>query len=260
MDDPNVQDCINRYQNAHFSDENGYQPANHNLMREDVILQMVEYALIFQKAFSRAGWNSRNIPSKKVLEVGSAWGIRLNQLLGFNFKPDLLFGIDLQEEYIAQAKSLNPLIHYDVMSATDIQYPDKYFDCSLACVVMQAMIDDEIITKTLSEMCRVTKDFILVIDIFDPKYSAQRNGSVFLKGVDVKHIMSLRTVERVEQVNLIGSFWTTNSLSWKIYRLFNRIGLSSISYTLIIRLLAKHSHKAYFVQLKHDLSADGPAG
>jgi ubiquinone/menaquinone biosynthesis C-methylase UbiE len=252
MDDPGVQDCIDRYQNAHFSDEDGYQPSNHNLMREDVILQMYEYAQIFQKAFSRADWNSRNIPSKKVLEVGSAWGIRLNQLLGFNFHPAQLFGIDLQKEYIAQAKSLNPLINYEVMSATNILYPDRFFDCSLACVVLQAMIDDEIISKTLSEMCRVTKDFVLVVDIFDSKYSAQRNGSVFIQGVDDRLILDLKTNPRVEQVHLISSFWTTNGFLWKIYRLFNRIGLSSISYALIIRLLAKHSHKAYFIQLKQD--------
>ncbi len=176
-----VRDCIDRYQHAHFSDDEGYQPSNHNLMREDIILQMYEYALLFQKSFSLAGWNKKNIPSKRVLEVGCAWGLRLNQLLGFNFTPENLVGIDLQKEYLEKAKLINPLINYEIMSATDINFPDKTFDCSLACVVLQAMIDDLIIDRSLSEMCRVSKEFILIIDIFDKKYSAQRNGSIYLK-------------------------------------------------------------------------------
>ncbi len=251
MNDPSVIDCIDRYQTAHFSDQDGYQPSNHNLMREDVILQTYEYSLIFKKSFSKVGWNNTNIPSKTVLEVGCAWGLRLNQLLGFNFVPENLFGIDLQKEYIDKAKRINPLIHFDVMSATEMQYPDKSFDCSLACVVLQSMIQGSIIDKALSEMCRVTKEFILVVDIFDAKYSAERNGAVFLKGLDSDHIRQLGSSASVEKVHLVGSFWTIHNASWRIYRMFNRLGLSSISYALMIRLLAKHSHKAYLVQLRN---------
>lgn len=252
MDDPNVLNCITRYRNAHFSDQNGYQSFNHNLMREDVILQMYEYSLIFQKSFSKVGWNNKNIPSKRVLEVGSAWGLRLNQLLGFNFAPKNLFGIDLQQEYIDQAKLLNPFINNEVMSATDIHYPDNYFDCSLACVVLQAMIDDETIEKSLSEMCRVAREFILIVDIFNSEYTATRNGSVYLKGVDIQHIKKLQAADMVEKVYLMGSFWTMNNIFWRLYRLLNRIGLTTISYAIAIRLLAKHSHKAYLIKLRKD--------
>lgn len=251
MNEPGVLESINRYQQAHFSDENGYQPYNHNFLREDVVLQMYEYIQIFRKSFSQMGWGNQDMSSKKVLEIGSAWGLRLSQLLGFNFNPGNLFGIDIQEEYIRQARQLNPLITFEVMSATEIKYPDKHFDCSFACVTMQAMMDDTVIAQSLSEMCRVSREFILLVDIFDPKYFCQRNGSVYLKGVDIKHIKNLEMADAVDQVNLVGSFWTTSNTSWRIFRLLSRIGFSTVSsYTLAINLLAKHSHQAYLVKLR----------
>ncbi len=251
MTDPLVMESINRYHQAHFSDENGYQPNNHNFAREDVILQMYEYVQVFRKAFLMAGWSNKDISSKKVLEIGSAWGLRLNQLLGFNLRPINLFGIDIQEEYIRQARQLNPFISFEVMSATEINYPDKYFDCSFVCVALQAMMDDTVITQSLSEMCRVSREFILIVDIFDPKYSCQRNGAMYLKGIDLKHIKDLEDVDTVEQVNLIGSFWSTNKLSWLVYRLLNKIGFPTLmSYVFSVVLFPKHSHKAYFVKLR----------
>ncbi len=64
----------------------------------------------------------------------------------------------------------------------------------------------------------------------------------------------------VKNVQFLGSFWTTNSASWRIYRLLNKIKISSISYALIIRLLAKHSHKAYLVRLRNDENAENKLG
>lgn len=257
MNEPGVLESKNRYQQAHFSDETGYQPHNHNFLREDVVLQMYEYMQIFRRSFSLVGWSSQDLSSKKLLEIGSAWGLRLNQLLGFNLDPGNLFGIDIQEEYVRQARQLNPSIKFEVMSATQIKYPDKHFDCSFACVTLQAMMDDAIIAQSLSEMCRVSREFILVADVFDPKYSAERNGSVYLKGVDIKHIRNLAGTESVHQVHLISSFWTTSNASWRIFRLLRRIGLSTLpAYALAINLLAKHSHRAYLVKLKSRMKAE----
>jgi ubiquinone/menaquinone biosynthesis C-methylase UbiE len=251
MNESGVPQSRNRYQQAHFSDGAGYQLHNHNFSREDVILQMYEYMQIFRKSFSLVGWNSRDLSSKKILEIGTAWGLRLNQLLGFNLSPANMFGIDIQEEYIQQARQLNPSMTFEVMSATEIQYPDKHFDCSFACVAMQAMMDDAIITQSLSEMCRVSREFILVVDIFDPKYSDERNGTVYLKGVDIKHIEELAGTEVVDKVNLVGSFWTTSTAAWRIFRFLSKIGFSTIfSYALAINHLTKHSHKAFLIKLK----------
>jgi ubiquinone/menaquinone biosynthesis C-methylase UbiE len=246
-EDSRILKIIEAYQKVHLSRMNGYSPVNHSFLREDVLLQMYEYMVVFRKAFLAVGWNNTDLQKKRVLEVGCAWGLRLNQLVGFNFQPENMYGIDLLEPYIEEAKSFNTSINYEVMSATQMRYDDRYFDFSFACVALSAMLDEEIIDQALSEMCRVSKDFVLIIDNFDSSHEDQRDGILYFKGVDQKRIEKLTSRSDIASVTEIGSFWGTSAAAWRMYGLLKKLKLESIAYSVAIRMLSKHSHKAFLI-------------
>jgi ubiquinone/menaquinone biosynthesis C-methylase UbiE len=239
---------IEAYQQVHLSCKDGYSPVNHSFLREDVLLQMHEYMLLFRKAFLAIGWDSTDLQGKRVLDVGCAWGLRLNQLLGFNFQPQNMYGIDLLEPYIQQARRFNTSVNYEVMSATEMRYNDRYFDFSFACVALSAMLNEEIIDRALSEMCRVSKDFVLIIDNFDPSYEDHRDGILYFKGVDQRQIEKLTSRSDIASATKIGSFWTTGRMAWRVYSLLKKFQLESIAYSVAIGMLAKHSHKAFLIR------------
>src|SRR5271157_3689159 len=95
------------YQKGNLESLIGYYPANHSFFREDVILQMFEYMMIFRKAFQISGWKADDMPKRQILEIGFGWGLRLTQLLGFNLLPNNLYGIDLLEPYVHEVRKNN---------------------------------------------------------------------------------------------------------------------------------------------------------
>ena len=248
-DDPRSERIRRAYRTACLEDPAGYSPANHDFTREDVIQQMTEVMLLVRKAFAAAGWDARSLEHKTLLEVGSAWGLRLNQLLGFNLRPEHLCGIDLQAEWIERARTLNPAIRWEVMSATDLTFPDRAFDASLAVMALSAMIDPEVIRSALGEMCRVSRAFVLVIDNFEPAYENRRNDVLYFKGVDAALVEALASRPDVADVIRLGSFWTTRRTAWKLAAFLERAGLGAIAYALAVRWFAPHSHRGYLIRL-----------
>jgi ubiquinone/menaquinone biosynthesis C-methylase UbiE len=244
-----TQRIVDSYRQACIDRPGGYSSAAHCFTREDVVQQTYEVLLLFRKAFLRAGWDADALPQKRVLEIGSAWGLRLQQLLGFNMNPDNLFGVDLQQSYVEEARRNNPAMHYEVMSATDLAYADDSFDASFAVMSLSAMIDPAVINRSLAEMCRVSRNFVLVIDNFDPTYENAAGGATFFKGVERSRIEELSRRPDVRRVLPLGSFWTTSRAAWKLAALLSRVRLGSIAYALAVRLLAPHSHRGYFVEL-----------
>ncbi len=232
-------------------DPTGYNSGSHNFMDELNIRQMYEYAVLFRRAFLRAGYAKRSPVDLTLLEAGCAWGLRLNQLTNFNFQPSNMFGIDIIQEYIDEAKKLNPSMNFDVMSATDMNFENDSFDFSFACVALSAMIDENVIKRSLSELCRVSKDFVLILDNFEKEYSNIKNDITYFKGVDEQLVLKLADRKDVRSVECIGSFWTTSSFSWRMHDIFNMFRfLENISYPLFIKWLSKDSHKAFFIELK----------
>ncbi|MDE2238007.1 MAG: class I SAM-dependent methyltransferase, partial [Elusimicrobia bacterium] len=175
-----------------------YTSRAHSLLREDCVLHMYEIMDAARRIFVRLGWDAARIERASVLEVGCAWGLRLNQMPGFGLRPENMHGIDLLEEYIAEARKSNPGISYEVMSGTDLKFGDGAFDFSMAVMSLSAMIDGRLIDQVLAEMCRVSREFVLVCDNFDPNYRNLRNGKTVLKGVSTRHVEKLRSRDDVE--------------------------------------------------------------
>ena len=240
---------VEAYRQACIDRPGGYSSSAHCFTREDVIQQTYEILLLFRKAFIRAGWDADGLARKHLLEVGCAWGLRLPQLLGFNMRPDNLYGVDLQEPYIEEARRNNPAIHYDVMSATELAFSDDSFDASFAVMSLSAMIDPGVIERSLAEMCRVSREFMLIVDNFEPSYENAARGATFFKGVEPSVVEGLARRPDVKQVLRLGSFWTTSRVAWKLASALSRVGLGSMAYAFAVRLLAPHSHRGYFVEL-----------
>jgi ubiquinone/menaquinone biosynthesis C-methylase UbiE len=250
MDDPRIDRIVEAYGTACLEDPAAYSPVNHTFARADVALLSCEVMLLFGKAFAAAGWDPETINGKRLLEVGCAWGLRLQQLLGFNLRPQNLYGIDLQAKWIEHARTTNPAIHWDVMSATSLSHPDRSFDAAFAVMALSAMLDPAVVDAALAEMCRVSREFVLVVDNFDPAYENRGRGAVFLKGIDAAHIERLAQRSDVAEVRLLGKLWTTRPWAWRLAARLERIGLGSVAYAVAVRMLAPHSHRCYLVRLR----------
>ena len=159
-------------------------PSNHCLTREDVILQMYEIALVFRRAFARVGWDAAALEHKRLLEVGCGWGLRLQQVLGFNTRPQNLVGIDLQPTWIERARTTNPAIRWETMSATSLSFTDRSFDASFAVMALSAMIDPEVMRAALGEIVPVSREFVVIVDNFEPSYENRAHGAVYFRGVE----------------------------------------------------------------------------
>jgi hypothetical protein len=111
------------------------------------------------------------------------------------------------------------------------------------------MLEPAVVDDALSEMCRVSREFVLIIDNFRRGYEDARGGAVFLRGVDPGRIVALAGRPDVAEVRELGSFWSTNRLAWKAHAALQRIA-PSIAYAAAIRLPGRHSHRAYLVRLR----------
>lgn len=249
-DDPRIDRIVEAYGTACLDDPAAYSPVNHTFARADVVLLSHEVMLLFGKAFAAAGWDPATINGKRLLEVGCAWGMRLQQLLGFNLRPQDLHGIDLQPRWIEHAQATNPAMHWDVMSATSLRHEDRSFDASFAVMALSAMLDPTVIDAALAEMCRVSREFVLIVDNFDPAYENRGRGAVFLKGVDPARIERLAQRPDVADVRLLGKLWTTRPWAWRLAAFLERVGLGSVAYAVAVRMLAPHSHRGYLVRLR----------
>jgi 2-polyprenyl-3-methyl-5-hydroxy-6-metoxy-1,4-benzoquinol methylase len=84
----------------------------------------------------------RNTPrDAKILDIGCSSGILLNELISDGFNPENLFGIDVSEKAIANAKT-NGLKNVFVMDAQEITL-DKKFDVIIASDCLEHLAKDE---------------------------------------------------------------------------------------------------------------------
>jgi ubiquinone/menaquinone biosynthesis C-methylase UbiE len=95
---------------------------------------------------------------KQILDVGCGRGYRLGNIIRWGAQPENIFGIDLLEERIREARRLlPPAVALTVGSATDLQLPDCTFDLVLQFTVFSSILDDLMKRKVAQEMVRVLK-------------------------------------------------------------------------------------------------------
>ncbi len=103
------------------------------------------------------------VVDKAVLEVGCGPGGLLRTLLDDN--PRRLVGCDIAPPMIelASRESQGLAIEYVLVDGTSLPFGDAEFDVAFTNTVLQQN-PDRMLEATISEMCRVTKDFLCLIE------------------------------------------------------------------------------------------------
>jgi ubiquinone/menaquinone biosynthesis C-methylase UbiE len=103
-----------------------------------------------------------DIFGKSILEIGCNSGPNLIKIKN-NFPMGQLAGIDISERAIKEGQRLLPEADLRVGTADKLPWPDKSFDVVLADAILMYIGPDKI-QKVISEMIRVAKDMIIIVD------------------------------------------------------------------------------------------------
>lgn len=168
-----------RYYQEHGEDRNDV------LGNPEVAFQLFAFERANIRALQRIRIDRK---SARVLDVGCGTGSSLVNLLRLGFPQQLMSGVDISEERIAEARAVLPLADFRCESADAMSFEAGAFDLVTESTMFVLMPDDDIARRIAREMIRVTKPggHIMLIDW---RYS--KPGSDVYKAVTPARIASL---------------------------------------------------------------------
>ena len=125
---------------------------------------------------------------RRVLEVGCGSGDKLAELLDLGAKPEALFGIDLLDERIGDAKAKHPGMNLSCRNAEELDFPDSYFDLVMLFTVFTSILDSRMAENVAGEVRRVLRPGGSVL-WYDFRYNNRRNSNVL--GISAKGVKKL---------------------------------------------------------------------
>jgi len=183
-----TEQCYREYNSRKGADRNSL------LHNPEVLFQTLARDAAMVRAIQ---WIKPNGESTRVLDVGCGEGDSLWVLLRLGFEPVNLSGVDIQEEKIMQAKATNPLVNFECVDATSMEFKNETFDIAMESMMFLQLTDDDIARRIASEMIRVTKPGGTLL-VSDWRYS--KPGSKEFKGVSRKRIADLYQVGKRTRV------------------------------------------------------------
>lgn len=105
------------------------------------------------------------LKSPKIFEVGCGFGWNLDYL-NENLKNSGIFGCDFSSGQLRYARNMfkDKDISFCYGEAQDVPFKDRMFDISLSVTVLQHIPEDKI-KEAVEELERVTKDYIILIEL-----------------------------------------------------------------------------------------------
>jgi ubiquinone/menaquinone biosynthesis C-methylase UbiE len=134
-----------------------------------------------------------NHEAARVLDVGCGEGSSLITFLRLGFVPGNLYGVDLQESRIQQAKGRCPGMSFQCGDAAKLDYANGSFDLVCETTMFIHSVDDDLSQKIAGEMLRVTKPGGHIL-LSDWRYS--KPGSAAHRAVTQKRIAKLFQISR----------------------------------------------------------------
>lgn len=133
-----------------LADKDVYSPFNAaNLF----ILQQRQRALI--GALRKAGIS--DLSQKRILEMGCGAGGVLLELLQLGASPQNLFGADLLEDRLAEAKRKLPASHFINADGRRLPFPARSFDLVTQFTALSSVLDEGVRREIAQDMLRVLK-------------------------------------------------------------------------------------------------------
>ncbi len=142
--------------------------------------------LAFERSVITALRASSLIPTtSKVLDVGCGNGASVAKLLPLGFVSSNLYGVDLLEERIVDARRRYAGIHFSRDDASALSFPSNTFDLVTASSMFVQIEDEALARRIADEMTRVTRSSanLMIVD--------WRYGKKGYKAVTQQRITSL---------------------------------------------------------------------
>ena len=127
----------------------------------------------------------------RVLDVGCGAGASLLRFVGMGFEPSNLYGVDIMDERIREARARLPGLKFSCADATALPFESNSFDLVLESTMFVQLTDEALAQKIAAEMLRVTKKngHLLLIDW---RYS--KPGSADYRGLSMQRLKRLFAV------------------------------------------------------------------
>lgn len=105
---------------------------------------------------------------KKVMELGNGPGGNLREV--YALQPAELNGVDISQSMINLAKknTAGMDINFHKINGTSLPFKDREIDYSFTATVLQHNTDHQMMAKILSEVCRVSKDKVILFEQTNP--------------------------------------------------------------------------------------------
>lgn len=113
--------------------------------------QFLSFAFLMSKIdrFDLTGW--------RILDVGCGRGRLLRSFLDMGAQTNNLFGIDIREEDISEARAISPALNFSVSHGNTLDFPENQFDLVTQFVVFSSILMPELRQQLADEMWRVLK-------------------------------------------------------------------------------------------------------
>lgn len=164
-------------------------------------------------------FNSITFEGKRVLEIGSGPGGNLLEV--FNHRPAELYGTDISAKMIALSEQTiaDKKITLIKINGKDLPFADQYFNIVYSVTVLQHIIDEDVLSGIVGNMCRVAAEDVYIFERIEKKMRVGESNIGRTIDMYTRHFSNnLFYLEEVKFLNLHISYL----LCGMIRKTFNR--------------------------------------